>query len=353
MVCCLHGPLLVFMIFAAVSTQLGVINAQRITPVMSLFNFYTQDCLNGVFPDSQPAKVLGDIRVYNPTALCISGNGMANRQNGLLPSASRVAHAYSTASLDTAVKSIAMQASTVDLWLRADSLSTGNNISVIMSLLTNSTRDLVIAQRDESLLALVYEGGQDTLSSANPIPLPTNGVLTSNFQLTITTQYRAPTAQGVARAPRLTFYVNGTLASQVILRTTTRSLTYWNASTKLAFFSEPPARAKAAGHTAWKGEIHLFAMYNRTLSAAEALQNALGSYPKVSPTMGPTVTPTTAPSPQPSSAPTISPTPQLTLAPTAAPTTGPTGMHGDCPQDLCSALLTNVRLDSRTLSVCM
>jgi hypothetical protein len=48
---------------------------------------------------------------------------------------------------------------------------------------------------------------------------------------------------------------------------------FWNRSSTLYLFSEPAARAQSAGYSAWQGEIHLLSIYNRSLSAAEVLQN--------------------------------------------------------------------------------
>lgn len=300
-----------YLLFYALAWGVTAVGAARAVPVLAEYDLYAQDCLKGSFPDNTVG--LGPIKVSKPGSMCISGGGVANYDSTTYPGAL----AYSTGSF-TSVSSLTTTSMTLEAWLRFRSATTGvNSSSVILSVSSSGGRDLLVVQQQYNVLVKYFPRGSGGGKGATGLLLNAGVTpLTAPFHLAVL-------ARPQSGLTRYQIYINGTL------RTSTpgalRSPNFWNSSSQLYLFSEPAGVGEAAGHTGWRGDIHLLALYNRTLSASEILANYKAGYAVVSPTASPSLSPTSRPTTTPTRLPSALPTQIPTSWPSRQPTLAPSG----------------------------
>ena len=270
-------------IFTTLCWLLGLahVSAQRVPGAASLFTFDHAACLAGAIPDSGSVAppLLGQLAVRggNHSEFCRPmGSGVVN--SAATPrNVERVSSTGVATRWGTMVQ--ATQAFSVEAWLGVEpSASSDTSTYLVFALDSMSTvsagPDLAFVVQEGALHVMLGSDVPTAMSAGSVAWTPPPGAQNMHVALAC----ELDPFSDVAQSYFCQVYVNAQAIGDgaIDVRPTFRS------TSRLFLFSEPAGMGLRASFP-WRGTIHLWALYNRTLSAVEVAQNYAARVPNSRP----------------------------------------------------------------------
>ena len=271
---------------------------ERVVGTDVLYTMGHEGCRAGQILDTEPAAALGALYLNETYIACPDGNGLrhpgplgsppeeAGSIEGIGPPKGGVAYATSPFSVlsTSAIKNVSM-----DLWLSVASRSTDNQMAVVFSICSEDVVRLKVFQMNAKLFIQFTAPSTTgyTILDTN-VDLPLNAPPTA-MHLVITAESFTALQAGVPRQ-RVTHrvYFNGAFNVSTNQRAAMDNRpNYWNQSDRLYLFSEPAS--VSVDTVNWPGSLHLWALYNRSLTLAEVRQNYAARVPNSRPVVLPAI----------------------------------------------------------------
>src|SRR6056297_329866 len=257
-----------------------------------IFSMGHDECLAGDVLDGQPLNALGSLHLNKDLIACLNGDGIEHISRFESPIEADVSSetgppeggfAYALSPFENlstpAVKNMSFQ-----VWLSVHSNWTDHQMAVIFSVGNESMLRLKLFQMNAKLFIkfTAPQGtlGADTLDISFPLPYntpPTAICLVITAETNYISMAGTPRQRIVHRV-----YVNGVHnASENQRSALDGRLTYWDATDRLFFFSEPSFLSTET--VEWSGRLFEWALYNRVLSPEEVAQNYAARVPNSPP----------------------------------------------------------------------
>ena len=271
---------------------------QRVVGTDALYTMGYGDCRAGQILDTEPAAALGALYLNETYIACLDGNGLrhpgplgsppeeAGSIEGIGPPKGGVAYASSPFSVlsTSAIKNVSME-----LWFSVASRSTDNQMAVVFSICSEGVVRLKVFQMNAKLFiqfTAPSTTGYTILDTNVDLPLSTPPMA---MHLVITAESFSALQMGVLRQRMIhRVYFNGAFNSSANQRVAMDNRpNYWNQSDRLYLFSEPAS--VSIDTINWPGTLHLWALYNRSLSLAQVMQNYAARVPDSRPIMLPAI----------------------------------------------------------------